>query len=91
MRKIKKEKQKVEVEKEVIISDVTYCDVCGKEVSGEHWSIRQLGRETKAKSKDVCSKKCIDSELNEYLTKSKGGAAFYIIHMPSKEKRDEKN
>ena len=89
MRKIKKEKKKVEVEKEVIVEDITYCDVCGKEIKKEHWRLHCVMNNAITDGKDACSKKCIEKELGDYITESskhnEGGALFEVFYVPSRE------
>lgn len=74
MRKIKKEKKKVEVEKEVVTSNTLHCDICDKEIKGESWMV-YTGEPV---CKDICSKKCLHDSLDEYVKNKTPGAAFEI-------------
>lgn len=95
MRKIKKEKKKVEVEKDVIVEDITYCDICGKVIPGAHWCIHRImpNGENTFTGKDACSESCIKKELKDYLDESakedKGGDLFEIFYVPAREVEDD--
>ena len=78
MRKIKKEKKKVEVEKEVVISDTLHCDTCNKEIKNGYW---MLYTDMLEHSKDVCSKKCLTSALDEYVKNKINGATFEAYYV----------
>lgn len=90
MRKIKKEKKKVEVEKEVVISDTLHCDVCDKEIKKGHWLLTcNCLNNDPFISQDICSKSCLNSMLDAYIRAcskdNTGGLLFEVLYVPAKE------
>ena len=81
MRKIKKEVKKVEVEKEVVVSNTLHCNVCDKEIkSGHHyWVVHTSIKDDPYIGKDVCSEKCLTNMLNEYMKVKDSGASFEVL------------
>ena len=81
MRKIKKEKQKVEVEKEIVSSNILHCDKCDKEIKSGHyyWIVQSSTNDDPYVGKDVCSEKCLTNMLNEYMKVKDSGASFEVL------------
>lgn len=83
MRKIKKEKKKVEVEQEVVVSDTLHCDICNKEIKGNYWELYVDSSVYPNTGKDICSKKCLTSALDEYVKDKTNGASFEAYYVKS--------
>ena len=63
---------------EVMISEKRYCDCCGKEITGAHWSVatghNDWGNDSceSIEHKDACSTTCLYSMFKEYSEVSNG-------------------
>lgn len=67
----------------VLVSEKLYCDICGKEITGPHWSVmtghHDWGNDSvdSVQHKDACSGLCLDRLFKEYVIKSsKDDGAF---------------
>lgn len=81
MRKIEKEKKKVEVEKEVVISDTLHCDACNKEIKAGHWILFMSHDIDPFIGKDICSKECLTKKLDEYVKNKYTGVTFEVSYV----------
>lgn len=86
MRKIQKEKKKVEVEKEVIVSNTLHCDICDKEIKGGHWLLFMSHNVNPFVGKDICSKECLTKKLDEYVKNTYYGVTFEVSYIAGEEK-----
>ena len=76
MRKKVVETKKVEVEKEVVISDTLHCNVCDKEIKNGFWMVYVSNDVEPWIAKDICSTKCLTHMLNEYVKHETAGVSF---------------
>lgn len=74
----KKEFEERTVVQKVCIKETTICDVCKKEITGEHWHIVTGHSDWGCDSvdsieiKDACSKECAQQMFDEYFERSAG-------------------
>lgn len=58
---------------EVLVSEKRYCDVCGAEIKGPHWSIftghNDWGNDSSDSHEyyDACSRECLNKLIDDYI------------------------
>lgn len=61
---------------EVMVSQKRYCDVCGAEIKGPHWSIttghNDWGNDScdSVEYYDACSRSCFNKLIDDYINKT---------------------
>lgn len=88
MRKKVVETKKVEVEKEVVISDTLHCNVCDKEIKNGHWIVYVSNDIEPHIAKDICSTKCLTHMLDAYAKHEYEGATFEASYVAGEEKEE---